>query len=129
MGGSFNPPTIAHLRIMQATLNQLSNDSIYENKGIFVPSSNAYVSRKMSKKSSEERIILSENLRLNMLESFKQHDSRISVDALEMGTSDVHGHTLQTLKEIQKKTQMQRYILSSAVTNWKAFPAGRPSKT
>lgn len=103
MGGSFNLPTIAHLRIMQAALNQLPGDSIYGNKWIFVPSSNAYVKRKMSKKLSEERIILSENLRLNMLESFKQYDSRISVDAREMGTSDVHGHTLQTLTEIQKE--------------------------
>lgn len=103
MGGSFNPPTIAHLRIMQAALDQLPGDSIYGNKGIFVPASNAYVNRKMSKKLSEERIILSENLRLNMLESFKQHDSRISVDTRELGTCDVSAHTVQTLKQTQKE--------------------------
>lgn len=103
MGGSFNPPTVAHLRIMQAALNQLPKEPINGNRGIFVPSSNAYVSRKMSKKPCEEQIILSENLRLNMLESFKQYDNRITVDTRELGTSDVHGHTLQTLKEIQKE--------------------------
>lgn len=53
MGGSFNPPTIAHLRIMQAALDQLPGDSIYGNKGIFVPASNAYVNRKMSRNSAK----------------------------------------------------------------------------
>ena len=44
MGGSFNPPTVAHLRLMQAALNQLPESSGTENRGIFVPSSDAYVS-------------------------------------------------------------------------------------
>lgn len=129
MGGSFNPPTIAHLRIMQAALNQLPSDSIYGNKGIFVPSSNAYVNRKMSKKLSEERIILSENLRFNMLESFKHHDSRISIDTRELGTCDVSAHTVQTLKQIQKENPDAEYTLYSVETKWEGSLAGHPSKT
>ena len=42
MGGSFNPPTLAHLRLMRAAVDALGAE-----KGIFVPSNHAYVERKM----------------------------------------------------------------------------------
>lgn len=44
MGGSFNPPTIAHFKLLQAAVSMLE-DSI----GIFVPSSHANVMKKMDK--------------------------------------------------------------------------------
>ena len=51
MGGSFNPPTIAHLKLMQSAIAQLSKENPLDDiRGIFVPSSDAYVRRKMSKK-------------------------------------------------------------------------------
>lgn len=43
-GGSFNPPTAAHLALMCAALEQTGVE-----QGVFVPSSEAYVVRKMSR--------------------------------------------------------------------------------
>lgn len=104
MGGSFNPPTVAHLRLMQAALNQLPESSGTENRGIFVPSSDAYVSRKMGKQQGDgDKTVLPESLRMEMLESFKLHDRRISVDSREMGTTEVRGHTVATLQAIQSE--------------------------
>ena len=104
MGGSFNPPTVAHLRLMQAALNQLPESSGTENRGIFVPSSDAYVSRKMGKQQGDgDNTVLPESLRMEMLESFKLHDRRISVDSREMGTTEVRGHTVATLQAIQSE--------------------------
>ena len=42
MRGSFNPPTIAHRTLLLAVV-----DALRARAGLFVPSSDAYVSRKM----------------------------------------------------------------------------------
>ena len=55
MGGSFNPPTVAHLKLMQAALDQMPKANETENRGIFVPSSDAYVSRKMKKQQQKTK--------------------------------------------------------------------------
>ena len=44
MGGSFNPSTIAHHKLMKAAMEQLGAD-----KGIYVPVSAKYLRRKMRK--------------------------------------------------------------------------------
>ena len=44
MGGSFNPPTVAHLRLMQAAMNAIDACA-----GIFVPTGYEYVAEKMRK--------------------------------------------------------------------------------
>ena len=80
MGGSFNPPTIAHLRLMQAAM-----DGIGARNGIFVPVSRAYLKRKM-RKAEDARVCLSERMRLEMLETFCREDERISVSDAEYGT-------------------------------------------
>ena len=61
VGGSFNPPTKAHQAIMKAAMQCISADT-----GIFVPSSDAYVRRKMSK-SNHDNQVYSENERVQML--------------------------------------------------------------
>ena len=61
MGGSFNPPTIAHQRLLLGAVNALG-----ANKGIFVPSSHAYVKTKMKRAKHPEET-LAEHLRLKML--------------------------------------------------------------
>lgn len=40
LGGSFNPPTIAHLRLMEAAM-----EAVGAEKGIFVPVGEAYLKR------------------------------------------------------------------------------------
>ena len=60
MGGSFNPPTIAHRKLMIAAL-----DALRAEKGFFVPVSYAYLKRKMSRSGSA--FCLSEAMRKQML--------------------------------------------------------------
>ena len=78
MGGSFNPPTVAHLRLMQAGM-----DAIDACAGIFVPTSHEYVAKKMRKQRCPEDA-LSESLRVEMLESFRKLDGRIVVSRLQL---------------------------------------------
>ncbi|MBR5110048.1 MAG: DUF1768 domain-containing protein [Clostridia bacterium] len=78
MGGSFNPPTVAHLRLMQAGM-----DAIDACAGIFVPTSHEYVAKKMRKQHCPQDV-MNENLRVEMLESFKEQDSRIVVSQVQM---------------------------------------------
>lgn len=104
MGGSFNPPTVAHLKLMQAALDQMPKANDTENRGVFVPSSDAYVRRKMGKQQGDgDKTVLPESLRVEMLESFQQHDWRITVDSRELGTTEVRGHTVATLQAIQSE--------------------------
>lgn len=83
MGGSFNPPTVAHLRLMQAGM-----DAIDACAGIFVPTSHEYVVKKMRKQRCPQDV-LSESLRVEMLESFKEQDSRIVVSQLRLLRDDI----------------------------------------
>lgn len=105
MGGSFNPPTIAHLRLMQAALDQLSEVTPDECvKGVFVPSSEAYVRRKMNRlPTGTDQTVLSEATRLDMLRSFQKQDDRLFADGRELGTTAVKGHTIDTLNAIQQE--------------------------
>ena len=77
MGGSFNPPTIAHQRLLLGAVNALN-----AHKGIFVPSSNGYVTSKMKRAKHPEET-LPEHLRLKMLSAMAEDDPRLTVDDLE----------------------------------------------
>lgn len=105
MGGSFNPPTVAHLKLMQSAIAQLSTGDFFEEiRGVFVPSSDAYVRRKMDKKPEEaDHTVFPEELRLDMLKSFHELDHDLFVDDRELGTENVKGHTVDTLCAIQKE--------------------------
>ncbi len=78
MGGSFNPPTIAHFRIMQAALDLVNGE-----RGYFVPVSFPYLKRKMIK-AGESHLCLSDGLRVRMLEAMGACDPRIRVFTEEM---------------------------------------------
>ena len=128
MGGSFNPPTVAHLKLMQAALDQMPKANDTENCGIFVPSSDAYVRRKMGKQQGNgDKTVLPESLRMEMLESFKQHDRRIIVDNRELGTTEVRGQTVATLQTIQIEhpEDMVYFIFGSdkikGLARWRSF--------
>ena len=60
MGGSFNPPTIAHLGLMEAAIRAVGAE-----KGVFVPVGEPYLKRKMRRQ--EDHIRLSEQMRTRML--------------------------------------------------------------
>lgn len=92
MGGSFNPPTIAHGKLMSAAL-----DTLHAEKGLFVPVSYAYLKRKMCRSGSS--FCLSEILRKQMLEAMCREDVRMAVCDWEYGTVAVA--TFETLQHIQ----------------------------
>ena len=58
MGGSFNPPTLAHLRLMVSAM-----DAVSASRGIFVPTAHAYVLKKMKRMNCPQDT-LSEAIRL-----------------------------------------------------------------
>ena len=96
MGGSFNPPTIAHQRLLLGAVNALGAD-----KGIFVPSSNAYVKAKVRRAKRPDET-LPEHLRLKMLNAMCEDDPRLCVDDLEYHRKE-KGYTYETMLEVQEK--------------------------
>ena len=105
MGGSFNPPTIAHHRLMAEAI-----DALDAYKGIYVPVSDAYLKRKM--RHSKPPVVLSPEIRMAMLESMCS-DPRMEVSAVEMDT--IEARTLPTLMEIQSiYPEAEIYFLSGA---------------
>lgn len=92
MGGSFNPPTLAHYRLMEEALKALEAD-----KGFFVPVSDAYLKRKMRR--CHPPIVLSPEMRIAMLQTMCT-DSRMSVCEKEIGT--IEPRTQPTLKALQE---------------------------
>lgn len=96
MGGSFNPPTIAHQKLLLAAVRELNAA-----KGIFVPSSHAYVKTKMRRAGHPEET-LSESLRLEMLNAMAADDSRLAVDDLEYHRKE-RGYTYETMVSLRAK--------------------------
>lgn len=93
MGGSFNPPTAAHFRLMQEAVKALDADI-----GFFVPVSDAYLKRKMRR--CHPPVVLSPELRVRMLQTMCNKDSRMQVCEKEMGT--IEARTMPTLMTIQE---------------------------
>lgn len=93
MGGSFNPPTIAHMKILQTAM-----DKLQAKKGFFVPVSHPYLKRKMSKYGCSH-MCLSDELRLKMLEEMCKEDERMAINTEEMK------ETFAITYQIMSKTQ------------------------
>lgn len=93
MGGSFNPPTSAHLRLMKEAVDALEADI-----GFFVPVSDAYLKRKM--RHSHPAVVISPEMRVKMLRSMCAADSRLQVCEKEIGT--IEPRTMPTLQALQK---------------------------
>ncbi len=96
MGGSFNPPTVAHLRLMLAAV-----EAVDACCGIFVPTSHEYVLKKMKKQRCPQDT-LGEELRLAMLESFCAEDKRLTVNRIQMDQA-AFGHDFEMLEAIQQE--------------------------
>lgn len=93
MGGSFNPPTIAHQELMKDAMKAVEADL-----GFFVPVSDAYLKRKMSHNKSA--MVLPPQLRIDMVKCMCADES-MQVCDFEMGT--VKARSLETLKAIQQE--------------------------
>ena len=93
MGGSFNPPTSAHLKLMLGAVDALGADM-----GFFVPVSDAYLKRKM--KRDHPPVVLTEEMREKMLQAMCQDDRRLSVCTKELGT--IEARTTDTMIALQQ---------------------------
>lgn len=93
MGGSFNPPTSAHLRLMKEAVDALNADM-----GFFVPVSDAYLKRKM--RHSHPPVVLSPEMRVRMLQSMCADERRLQVCEKEIGT--IVPRTMPTLLALQE---------------------------
>lgn len=93
MGGSFNPPTLAHYKLMEEAVDALEADI-----GFFVPVSDAYLKRKM--RHSHPPVVFSPEMRVRMLESMCTDDSRLQVCKKEIET--IEPRTMPTLIALQK---------------------------
>lgn len=96
MGGSFNPPTIAHHKLMKAAMDQLRAD-----KGIYVPTPARSLRRKMRKAGFPEEV-LSEETRIAMLKVMCEENPRLEVEDVEM-KHPKGWYTLETLRYVQEK--------------------------
>ena len=117
MGGSFNPPTIAHQRLLLGAVNALGAD-----QGIFVPSSHTYVSIKM-RRAKLPKEVLREEVRLRMLQAMCREDPRLTVDDCEFHRTE-KGYTYESMESIQEKyPDAELYFLSggdkvSVISRW-----------
>ena len=93
MGGSFNPPTIAHQKLMKDAMKAVEADL-----GFFVPVSDAYLKRKM--RYNKSAIVLPPQLRIDMVKCMCV-DRSMKVCDLEMGT--IKARSLETLMAIQEE--------------------------
>ena len=96
MGGSFNPPTLAHQRLLLGVVDAMGADL-----GIFVPASHRYVSMKM-KREKHPKEVLRPELRLRMLQAMCADDPRLQADDCEFYRED-RGYTYETMEAIQQK--------------------------
>ena len=96
MGGSFNPPTLAHYRLMAEAVEASGAE-----KGIFVPSNHEYVEKKMQRQ-RQKNLVLSEETRLAMLQAMCKDDGRMTVDTCEYGRIS-RAKTYETMETIQEK--------------------------
>lgn len=120
LGGSFNPPTIAHEKIITKALDDLKADV-----GIFVPSSDAYVRRKM-KRTNTPDFVISEIKRAAMLDAICQHDNRLTTSTLEYDTTSYSGHTYETLHQLKNMSHSEVYFIFGSdkldvFTRWSTY--------
>lgn len=121
MGGSFNPPTLAHQKLLLAAV-----DAVGADLGVFVPSAHAYVKNKMRRANSPHEV-LPESLRLEMLQAMAADDPRLTVDDLEYHRTE-KGYTYETLEALQTKyPQATLYFLAGGdkvdvIPRWHRIP-------
>jgi len=96
MGGSFNPPTIAHLKMLKAALDQLGAE-----KGFFVPTADKALRRKMRRAGFPEEV-LAEETRMEMLRAMAEADSRLDVTDVEF-QHPKHWYAQETMGYIQEQ--------------------------
>lgn len=106
MGGSFNPPTIAHLQLMEAAVLAVGAE-----EGVFVPVGEAYLKRKMRR--SEDPIRFDGQMRMEMLQTMCADRENFIVSDLEMLNPRLY--TRETMQILQGQYPAAKlYFLAGA---------------
>lgn len=121
-GGSFNPMTKAHVALLETAIDQTNAEL-----GIFVPSSNAYVSRKMSYQKAYAQVY-SEEIRANILQTACDKSKKLRINTCEYG-DDGRGHTFDTLSKIQDLYPDHKILFLIGSDKLSIIPKWRNSKT
>lgn len=95
MGGSFNPPTIAHMKLIQAAMDALNAEV-----GYLAPVSHAYLKRKMVRAGCGHLCIPTET-RLEMVRAMIAEDPRLQIYEGEI--NEPFAITIRTMELIQKR--------------------------
>ncbi len=121
-GGSFNPPTLAHERLLKAAMEGVGADL-----GVFVPSNDAYVTKKMAKTDWPAEV-LPEQTRAAMLRAVCAGDDGLAVDEGEYAYAGTSGNSIDTMNRIRARhpEAEQLYFLFGGdklktFTKWKTF--------
>ena len=108
LGGSFNPPTIAHQAFLLSAVEALGADL-----GIFVPAPYPYVKKKMAKTPYPHEVA-DEKIRMDMLLAICAENPRLRADDLEYRRKGMT-YTYHTLEALQKKyPDAELYFLAGA---------------
>lgn len=107
MSGSFNPPTTAHYKTMLAAVETLKAD-----KGIYVPTPAKGLRYKMRKAGFPEEV-LSEKIRISMLNAMTADDFRLEVSEVECRHPRWHAmETMKYFREVYPKAELY-YLIGS----------------
>lgn len=124
LGGSFNPPTLAHFRLLQAALDGTGADL-----GLFVPSCGPYVRRKMALTEHPQEVF-ADDIRLAMLDTMCNDDPRMAVCKAEMSITTPSSRSYRTMRDVQQQYPDPRpevcFIFGADkladLPNWRSFP-------
>ncbi|MBP3656065.1 MAG: DUF1768 domain-containing protein [Clostridia bacterium] len=124
LGGSFNPPTLAHLQLLRQAL-----DAMDARLGVFLPTSRAYLTRKM-RRAGGIHMRLTEGQRYDMLMAMCAEDARLTVSDMEYGTVSPATVGLMTEMKAQYPEDELYFLIGadklSMVAGWFADPERIP---
>lgn len=109
-GGSFNPPTHAHINIAKMSIEKFNLDAVY-----FVPVGNLY----------NKPSLIDENNRYKMLELIC--DDKIKVESIELGRKEPL-NTLQAFELIEQKYKNTENYYIMGADNFEKLPTWKNAK-
>lgn len=120
MGGSFNPPTIAHLRLMRAAV-----EGVHADTGIFLPASHTYVKIKM-RRAKRPNEVYPEEVRMRMLEAMCADDPRFTTCSYELPYPQARNY--ETMVQLQEENPDAELYFLLGADKLEIFPRWRSGR-
>lgn len=119
LGGSFNPPTLAHRDLALQAAESVAKITGRMTDPLFVPSSDAYVRRKMSKETIHG-LVFTERARLDMCLALLDGYGG-GTDDIEFG-DDGRGRTYETMRKLQDADPDNEYMFLAGADKLRIIP-------